>query len=148
MAIFSKDHLSTFNIRGDSGVTNDPTAIHFVGDAIFIEGADQGPYSAVWVYKTDGTQVGPITSLGGKDPKPISTYHGSFSILDKDRVGLAERGMELLTTYEADSGKRRIAQESDHCRVDNVEEILRYHATDDGQGQAENRKVNESFFRG
>ena len=102
----SKDHESSFTIRGDKGLTNDPKAVHFVGDTILVEGIDQGPYSAVWVFKADGTQVGAITTLGGKEEKPISTYHGSFSILDKTRVGVAEKGMETLTTYDVTSGAR------------------------------------------
>jgi hypothetical protein len=61
----------------------------------------------VWAFKTDGTVVGPLTNIGGgKEEKPISTFHGSFSILDKTRVGVSERGMEVLDTYEIDTGKR------------------------------------------
>jgi hypothetical protein len=102
----SKAHESSFSIRGDKGVTNDPKAVYFVDNAVLVEGADQGPYSAVWVFKTDGTQVGPITALGSKPEKPVSTYHGSFSILDKTRVGLAEKGMEFLHTYDVPTGAR------------------------------------------
>jgi len=103
----SKEHESTFSIRGEKGVTNDPVAVHFVGDHIVVEGAEQGPYSAVWVFKSDGTQVGPVTNLGGgKDEKPISTYKGSVSILDKNRIGVSEHGMETLTTYQVDNGAR------------------------------------------
>ena len=103
----SKAHETSFSVRGDKGLTNDPVAVHFVGDTIFVEGADQGPYSAVWVFKAaDGSPVGPVNALGGKDEKPVSTYHGSFSVLDKTHVGLAAQGMETLTIYEVDSGKR------------------------------------------
>jgi len=102
----TKAHESSFSIRGDKGVTNDPKAVHFVDNAILVEGADQGPYSAVWVFKTDGTQVGAITGLGGKPEKPVSTYHGSFSILDKTRVAVSEKGMALLTTYDVTNGAR------------------------------------------
>ncbi|NVB77531.1 MAG: hypothetical protein HOV81_03970 [Kofleriaceae bacterium] len=101
----NKSHESSFSIRGDKGVTNNPTAMHFVGDAIVVEGADEGPFSSVWVFKTDGTAVGPVTSLGGGD-KQISTYKGSLSILDKTRIGVSERGMETLTTYQVDNGAR------------------------------------------
>ncbi|HEY1554610.1 MAG TPA: hypothetical protein VGF94_07215 [Kofleriaceae bacterium] len=100
----SKNHVSAFTIRGDKGLTNDPIAVHYVGDVIFVEGADQGPYSAVWQFKTDGTAVGPLVGIGGKDP--LSTYHGSFSVLDPDHVGVAERGMETLTSFEVSTGKR------------------------------------------
>jgi hypothetical protein len=99
-------HQSSFSVRGDKGVTNEPKAVHFVSDAILVEGADEGPYSAVWVFKTDGTQVGPITMLGAKEEKPLSTYHGSFSILDKTRVAIANHGMETLNTYDVTNGAR------------------------------------------
>src|SRR5207302_10349421 len=96
-AVGARTTESSFNIRGDKGLTNDPVAVHFVGEALFIEGADQGPYSAVWGWKTDGTKLGPMVPIGGD--KPISTYRGSFSILDKNHIGLAERGCELLHIY-------------------------------------------------
>lgn len=102
----TKDHESSFSIRGDKGVTNTPKAVHYVAETVLVEGADDGPYAAVWVFKADGTQVGPITHLGSKDEKPISTYNGSFSILDKTRVGVSEKGMETLTTYDVNNGAR------------------------------------------
>ena len=102
----NKTHESSFSIRGDKGLTNDPIGIHYVGDTIFVEGADQGPYSAVWAFKQDGTAQGPINGLGGKEEKPVSTYHGSFSVLDKTHIGVAEKGMETLTVYEVGTGKR------------------------------------------
>ena len=102
----SKAHESSFSVRGDKGLTNDPIAVYFIGDVLFVEGSDAGPYSAVWMFKTDGSQVGPINALGGKDEKPLSTFHGSFSILDPTHVAIAERGMETLTTYEIETGKR------------------------------------------
>jgi hypothetical protein len=58
------------------------------------------------VFKTDGTKVGPITMLGAKDNKPLSTHHGSFSILDKTRVAVGYRGMETLNTYDITTGAR------------------------------------------
>lgn len=102
----TKAHEKSFSVRGDKGVSNEPKAVHWVADMLFVEGVDQGPYSAVWAFKSDGTQVGPITALGGKDDKPLSTYSGSFSILDKTRVGVSEQGFSTLTIYEADTGKR------------------------------------------
>jgi hypothetical protein len=102
----TKAHEKSFSVRGDKGVSNEPRAVHWVGDMLFVEGADQGPYSAVWAFKSDGTQVGPIAALGAKDDKPISTHKGSFSILDKTRVAVSEQGLSTLTIYEADTGKR------------------------------------------
>ena len=102
----SKAHERSFSIRGDKGVTNDPTAIHWVGDVLFVEGTDQGPFSAVWAFKADGTPVGGIEEIGAKDGKPISTYGGSFSLLDKTRVAVAEQGFSTLTIYETSNGQR------------------------------------------
>ncbi|HUS28338.1 MAG TPA: hypothetical protein VMZ53_07510 [Kofleriaceae bacterium] len=102
----SKEESSSFSIRGDKGLTNDPKGMVFVGDHVAVEGADEGPYSAVWVFKTDGTQLGPVTMLGGKEEKPVSTYKGSLSVLDKNRIAVADHGMETLTTYQLDNGAR------------------------------------------
>jgi hypothetical protein len=104
--VASKSHESNFSIRGDKGVTNDPFAIEWVGDQLFVEGADQGSYSAVWAFKADGTAVGPLVAIGSKDGKPMSTFGGSFVVLDKNRVAVAEQGFSTVTTYEIDSGKR------------------------------------------
>jgi hypothetical protein len=100
----SKAHEKTFSIRGDKGVSNDPTAVHWVGDAIYVEGTDAGPFAGVWVFKPDGTAVGPIQPIGGTTP--ASTYGGSFSVLDKNRVAVAEQGFSTVTIYESDTGKR------------------------------------------
>jgi hypothetical protein len=102
----SKAHESTFTIRGDKGVTNDPSGLHFVSGHVVVEGADQGAYSAVWVFKADGTQMGPVVALGSKDNKPMSTYKGSVSILDDKRIGVGEKGLETMTTFQVDTGAR------------------------------------------
>jgi hypothetical protein len=101
----SKAHESSFSIRGDHGVVSEPTAIHWNGDAIFVEASD-GTSAPVWVFKPDGTAVGPIEALGGKDKAPLSTRNGSFLLLDKTRVGVSELGFSTLTIYETDTGKR------------------------------------------
>ena len=102
----SKAHEKSFTIRGDKGVTNDPTAVHWVGEMIFVEGADQGPFSAVWAFKPDGSPVGGISEIGAKDGKPISTFGGSFSLLDKTRVAVSEQGFSNVTVYDTTNGQR------------------------------------------
>jgi hypothetical protein len=101
----SKAHESSFSIRGDKGVASEPTALHWNGDAIFVE-ANDGTSSPVWVFRPEGTALGPIEALGGKDKVAISTRNGSFVLLDKSRVGISEQGFSSLTIYEIDSGKR------------------------------------------
>lgn len=101
----SKSHASSFSVKGDKGVAAPPVAVYFAGDVIFVEGRDDTTDS-IWAFKADGTAVGPINALGGKVEKPVSIVKGAFSILDPNRVGLADHGMETLTTYEIATGKR------------------------------------------
>jgi hypothetical protein len=100
----TKKHVSTFGVTGDKGVTGTPTALHFVGDSVVVEGGDDAP--GAWVFKTDGNPTGPIMALGGKDEKQINLKHGSFSVLDANKVALADHGMDTFTVYEIGSGKR------------------------------------------
>jgi hypothetical protein len=101
----SKAHEASFSIRGDKGVTSEPTAIHWNGNAIFVEASD-ATNSPVWVFKPDGTPMGAIEALGGKDRTQLSTRNGSFVLLDQARVGISEMGFSTLTIYETDTGKR------------------------------------------
>lgn len=94
----------SFSVKGDKGVSGDADAVYFVGDAVFVRATDSG-VSAVWQFKTDGTASGPLVGIG-KDDKPISIHHGSFSVLDKDHIGLSEHALSTLTNYEISSGKR------------------------------------------
>jgi hypothetical protein len=101
----TKAHESNFSIRGDKGVTSEPTAVHWNGDAIFIEAGD-ATMSGVWVFKPDGIPVGPIEALGAKDKAVLSTVNGSFVLLDPAHVGISEQGFSAFTTYDIDTGKR------------------------------------------
>jgi hypothetical protein len=101
----TKAHESSFAIRGDKGVTSEPSALHWNGDAIFVEASD-GNTSPVFVFKPDGIPLGPIEALGGKDKALLSTRNGSFLLLDRARVAVSEQGMTTLTIYETDTGKR------------------------------------------
>lgn len=101
----SRAHESSFSIRGDNGVTSRPIAVYWSGDAIFIE-ASNGTTSPVWVFKTDGTPMGPIKAADGAGNAVLSTYNGSFVLLDRSRVAISERGFSSLTIYEIATGKR------------------------------------------
>lgn len=101
----TKAHESSFPIRGDRGVTGDPTAIHWNGEALFVEASD-GASSPVFAFRSDGTPMGAMEALGGRDKTPLSTRNGSFVLLDKTRVGISEQGLSTLTIYEVDTGKR------------------------------------------
>src|SRR3569623_1924084 len=103
----SKQHVSTFGVTGEKGVTGTPTAVHFVGDSVVVEGGTEDAPGA-WVFKADGHPTGPIMALGGKDEKQINIKHGSFSVLAPNKVALADHGMDTFTVYEESSGKRTL----------------------------------------
>jgi hypothetical protein len=101
----SRTRESGFSIRGDKGVTNTPSAVHWIGSSIFIEGADDGPAAYVFNFKSDGQAAGPLMTLGGKETM-ASTAGGSFIVLDDTRVAISQKGFSDVTTYEVESGKR------------------------------------------
>ena len=101
----SKAHEKSFTIRGDKGAVGPGTAVHFVGDTIFVEAGDASS-SAVYGFKADGTPTGAFEAIGGKAGKPVSTFMGSFSVLDKTQVAVSEQGMSTLHVFETDTGKR------------------------------------------
>jgi hypothetical protein len=97
-------------------------------EALFVEASD-GTTSPVYVFKPDGTAVGPIEALGtGKDRAPLSTHNGSFMLLDKTRVAISEQGMSALTIYESDTGKRtKLVRKipASPCKKDELEALWR-----------------------
>jgi hypothetical protein len=102
----TKAHETSFSIRGDKGVTGDPTEIDWNGDAIFVQATD-GTASPVFVFKPEGVPVGPIEALGGgKDKAVLSTRNGSFLLLKPEQVAISEQGLTTLTIYETATGKR------------------------------------------
>ena len=127
----SKAHEKTFSIRGEKGVTGNPTAVHWVGDVLYVEASDNAT-SAVYAFKADGTAIGAIEAIG--TTKPASTVGGSFSILDKNRVAIAEQGFSTMTIYEGDTGKRsKLVRKltKPPCKAD---ELTAYWAGNEGVG--------------
>jgi hypothetical protein len=102
----TRAHETSFSIRGDKGVTGDPTEIDWNGEAIFIQATD-GTASPVFVFTPEGVPVGPIEALGsGKDKAVLSTRNGSFLLLKPEQVAISEQGLTTLTVYETATGKR------------------------------------------
>jgi hypothetical protein len=124
----SKAHESSFPIHGDNGVTSEVIGLAWNAEALFVEASD-GTTSPVYVFKPDGTAVGPIEALGtGKDRAPLSTHNGSFMLLDKTRVAISEQGMSALTIYESDTGKRtKLVRKipASPCKKDELEALWR-----------------------
>ena len=100
----TKAHETSFSIRGDKGVTGDPTEIDWNGDALFVQ-ANDGAASPVFVFKPDGVPVGPIEALGGGKAM-LSTRNGALLLLRPEEVAISEQGLTTLTIYETATGKR------------------------------------------
>lgn len=90
--------------QGDKVMPGEAAGVWFLGDMLFLQGGEEGA-SSIWMYKTDGSAAGQMMGLG-KGNAPVAMGHGSFSVLDKDRVAVAERGFSTLTIFEVASGKR------------------------------------------
>lgn len=102
----TKAHQSSFSVRGPKGMENEAVEVYLVGRTVFVVGAAEGRHAGVWVFRTDGKQIGPIQTLGGKAKGPVSPHRGAFSVLDPTRVAIADHGMETLTTYDVETGRR------------------------------------------
>jgi len=102
--VATKQHLSSFSVHGDKGVAGTPLAIYAIDQTVFVQAGDTASAGAVWMFASDGTAKGAITPIGKTDPVAVPV--GSFAVLDKKSVGLAERGFEVLHTYEVATGKR------------------------------------------
>ncbi len=137
-----------FSIRGDNGVTNTPTGVNWVGNSIFIMGADdKDAESYVFQFRTDGQAVGPLMALGGKKERKLSTHDGSFLILDESRVAVAEKGFSSVTAIDVASGKRaRSVRRTPNgpCRK---KEVASYWSGD-GEIRARCKKHLDSMFTG
>lgn len=100
----SKSLDTSFTIRGELGVAGDPMQIFWVGPTIFIEAVDGGA-TTVYQFGVNGAAGGPLEALA-RTAKPLAARGGSFVILDKDRVAIAEEGFSTVTTYDVATGKR------------------------------------------
>lgn len=119
----SRAHESSFSIRGDKGVTSNPIGMYWNGDAIFVE-ASNGTTTPIWVFKADGTPLGPIMAAEGPGNTVPSTRNGSFMMLDRSRVAISEQGLSSLTIYEIATGKRtKVVRKVPPSPCKNPEEI-------------------------
>lgn len=104
----SKELAKSFSFhdpaQGDKAMPGAPKAMWFLGEHLFFHGGEAGATS-IWTYKTDGSASGQLMGLG-KGNEPVAMSFGSFSLLDKERVAVSERGLSTLTIFEIGPGKR------------------------------------------
>jgi hypothetical protein len=95
---------------GNTSVGNIVADVFYVGNTIYIAGADAGPYEAVWAFKDDGTRVG-LLGDAGDDTGGFSIYQGSVNIADDSHVILTDGWAEhALVVSTKDNAKKTIAR--------------------------------------
>lgn len=86
----------------DTNVSNAITDVLYIGNTIYCEGHDAGPFAAVWAYKDDGTRLGGVDSKG-----QVMVYDGSSSVLDDSHAGFATGGLATLAVISAKDRSRK-----------------------------------------
>jgi hypothetical protein len=86
----------------NTNVSNAITDVLYVGNTIYCEGHDAGPFAAVWAYKDDGTRLGNVDARG-----QVMVYGGSSSVLDDGHAGFATGGLATLAVIAAKDGSRK-----------------------------------------
>jgi hypothetical protein len=104
----SKELAKSFSLQdpaqGDKVIPGAAKGLWFLGENLFLQGGE-GNAASMWMYKSDGSAAGQMQGLS-KGNTPVAMSFGSFSVIDKDRVAVAERGFSSLTIFEVATGKR------------------------------------------
>ena len=77
----------------ETNVKNAPFGLLYDGNTLFVIGADAGPFIGVWVFKENGSRAGRV----GTDADPLNIANGGYGILNSNKVGLADAGLQNLT---------------------------------------------------
>jgi hypothetical protein len=91
-----------------TSVGNQPIRIFYIGDTLYVVGADAGPYIAVWSFKDDGRRTGLITTTGKAGDPGYSVYNGAVNIVDETHIALADAGLRTMLVLSAIDGKREV----------------------------------------
>jgi hypothetical protein len=92
--------------NAEKALPTDLAGVVFVGDVIAAVGTAGDTGAPVFLWKTDGTAVGPVERLGGKLKGAVSVANGSTSVFGDGQIALNEDALATLTTIEVATGKR------------------------------------------
>ncbi len=124
-----------FSIKGVGQVAG----LYLLGDTLFVEAGEAGK-RRVFQFNTDGTKIGTMT-----DDKDAPVLDGSFMVLDKARVAVAEPGWSALNVLDIETGKRtRIVRTlpKSPCTID---EAAAYWAGSDDVPEKCNKHMVKTF---
>jgi hypothetical protein len=112
-------------------VGNMPWGLLYNGDTLFVIGTDAGPFTGVWVFKEDGSRVGQIRT----DADNLNIYRGGFGILGRDKVALADAGLQNMIVITGANAARKSTKRTTGyapCTTDQFEQWTR--GEDTGKG--------------
>jgi hypothetical protein len=81
----------------DTNEGNVPWGLLYSGDTLFVIGNTAGPFTDALVFKEDGSRAGGVRT--GVDP--INIFKGGYGILGRDKVALADAGLQNMTIVTA-----------------------------------------------
>ena len=113
----------------NTNIGNEAWGLLFSGDTLFVFGADAGPFVGAWVFKDDGSRVGRISSGTGADGEPLNVFMGGYGILGRDKVALADAGLQNLTIVSGANAAKQITKRSTSyapCTKDQFDKWARF----------------------
>jgi len=119
--------LSDEKAAENTNVSNEPMEILYAGNAIYVVGADAGPYTAVWSFKDDGTRAGIIPPNSSDERSGgYSVYGGGVNVIDDEHIALIDAGLQTMLVVTAADGKRETLSRTISTAPCTKEEVL-YH---------------------
>jgi len=119
------------DVPDETNVGNEPWGLLYSGDTLFVIGTDAGPFTGVWVFKEDGSRVGRIST----DVDAINIFQGGYGILGRDKVALADAGLQNMTIVTGANAARQSIERTTSfapCTKDQFEQWTRAEDTEKG----------------
>jgi hypothetical protein len=100
------------NTPDETNVGNMPWGLLYSGDTLFVIGIDAGPFATVWVFKENGNRIGLIST----SEAAVNIYQGGYGILARDKVALADAGLQNMTIITgANAARQRIKRTTNYA---------------------------------
>jgi hypothetical protein len=81
----------------NTNLGNEAFGFLYSSDTLFVFGADAGRFLGAWVFKEDGSRAGRVSAPTGADSEAFNVFFGGYGILGRDKVALADAGLQNMT---------------------------------------------------
>jgi hypothetical protein len=119
------------DVPDETNVGNEPWGLLYSGETLFVIGTDAGPFTGVWVFKEDGSRVGRVST----DVDALNIFQGGYGILGRDKVALADAGLQNMTIVTGANAARQSIERTTSfapCTKDQFEQWTRAEDTEKG----------------